>query len=684
MQGGWRGDLAPNDPSFPSSDTPEVSGLIVIDGQNRKWPGKTPYPWTKLGIPTPSTALETRGQAPRVRFLAWVRFGAGEQHLLASDGRDLWRLERYTDGSATFTENGKTVTGGDSPNWQANGIEPGMFIRCDSVGVWREIASVDSETQLTLVLGYPEAENAASYTIERWECLTPLYTTGLVTSISGTDVTGTTSGDNATAWADTNCRAGMMFKLDADDTADWTEINALDDETQIITLAESYKGEGASGAYTIRQRFSFAAAQWLRATMARHYPDSGVEDVVIVTNGVDPPLKWDGVGQFGELGGSPPMGRFITTFHNENLLVMARYKGQGGDPDEEFGVRHSNAQDFEDWSGGNAAEYRKAESTAPITGLDGSHEYLFLFREDGIHRGFYEGTGVGISWSRVSGVEGPVYPNTLVRLGGGARMADEAPNTKWCYFGRGNIYTFDGDTIVPIGDPIKRHIFESDGDCPINPNAIEAPVGTVVPRWGLAIWSFPTGTATECTHTVAYDYRNHRWFLREGGWSAAGEYRLDCEDDERWDELTGQLSAQTRVFDKSSDEPQPVMLCGDTGGNVYWLGFGVNDNGEAIHGRRKTATFPLDEYANAHEIGAVSFRTTATAGAQFTVSLYGSDNSTDPPKLDTQAVTLDANGEAMAYFRSTARYVAVEIFNGEANDEYGLIDLTVWARNLEQ
>ena len=237
-----------------------------------------------------------------------------------------------------------------------------------------------------------------------WVNRTPTYTTGTTKfTNSSTTVEGT-----GTNWSSANCWVGMKIKNDADGT--WYEVASLTDATHLELTAEYEGTTTGSDPYTLRQRRSAAGEYWMRGSVAR---DSINGDQIMVVNGVNAPLLWDGsAATFVEVGGSPPSSRFISTFHQQNLMVLAR------DASNLLRVQHSDAGDYTEWSDGLAASYDFEDSTARIVGIDGGHEYLYLFREDGIWRGFWEGTGIGISWSRISGIDGPVYPNSLVRLGG--------------------------------------------------------------------------------------------------------------------------------------------------------------------------------------------------------------------------------------------------------------------------
>jgi hypothetical protein len=493
---------------------------------------------------------------------------------------------------------------------------------------------------------------------DSWDYLTPVYIVGTAAFTHASDqVVGT-----GTGWTTGNCVPGMKIKRNADGV--WYEVKSLVPATQTITLTIPYvEAGGAAAAYTLRQRLSAAGERWLRGCLA--------QGKIIVTNGVDAPLIWDGLTDtFLPLGGSPPAGRFVTTFHQRNLLVMAR------DPNNPRRVSNSDAAVYTQWATGLAASYDFEDSVAEFMGLEGSHEYLFLLREDGAWRGFWEGFGVGISWSRVGGIDGPAYPNTVVRLGGEARMATESPTARWAWFGVGNIHGFDAENIVAIGEPVRRWIWEM-----IDPTYPDNALGASIPEWGLALWSFPVmGSQGQNAQTIAYDYLRDRWFRRDVGFSAFGAYDLSPAEVE-WDTLTGSVDEQTRIFDAVFSAPQPVCLVGDEQGYVYYLAFGATDAGAGITAQRQTRVLEGGRGAPYLTVGGVSVETTAPPGTRYAVAVLGADGGGSISVLATRVAVVDGEGLALARFAPVcARRLAIRVVNTEANQPFGVMGVTAWVR----
>jgi hypothetical protein len=480
-----------------------------------------------------------------------------------------------------------------------------------------------------------------------WTCLTPVYTTGTTTFTNGSkSVVGA-----LTSWTLSIVRPGMAIKSDVDGV--WCEVDLIDVGTQTITLKANYSGAGGAGlAYTLRQRLAASGVHWLRALIAKN--------LCLVTNGVDPPLSWDGGGgTFAQLTGAPEA-RFLTSFHQENMLVAA------GLASDALTIQNSDVDDYNEWGTGYAASYPFHATSGLIMGVDGEAEALCVFKSDAVHKGRWEGVYSNIIWRQITDVtQGPIAPKAILRIG-----------ERWAWPGDGQIYQFDGNAQAPIGAGIKEWVFGEDG---FDRTYCDRMVGVVQPRYHLAFWSFPsTGAAGVNDRSIALDWLTGEWFRADRGYTAMGSHDLSRED-VQWDTLTGSMDAQTRIFDILGTTPEPVIMVGDSQGYVYYLAWGVNDNGAAIEARRRTPLVRLGGAGRAVEVAGVVVDTTARPGSTCSVLLYGAANPSEPSLqlLENKQEQVSVDGELQARFRSAGKWFAVEIANDELNEEFGLVNVTL-------
>ena len=485
-------------------------------------------------------------------------------------------------------------------------------------------------------------------TEDDWLCITRLYVTGTATF---TPDSATVTGAD-TLWSSAEIVPGAAIKCDAD--GEWYEILSVEADGEIILTAPYAETGGAGKAYTIRCRLSSTGRDWVRATVAR--------ELFLVVNGVDTPLKWDGDTDTMELlATGAPKGRFITSYHQENLLVIARHES-----DARL-LAHSDVDDYAEWAEGYAADYPFRATPGMIMGVDGVAESLYLFKQDGVFEGRWTGSYTRMQWSQFTGVtDGPIAAKSLLRWG-----------NFWGYFGEASIYAFDGHEELDIGEAVREWVFGEDG---LDRAYADRVVGVIQPRWNLAIWTFPiTGSEGVPARTVAYDYKRGRWYRSDSGYVAMGEHDLSRED-VQWDSLSGSMDAQTRIFDSLGTVPEPVILVSDTEGYVYYLAWGVNDNGRPISAHRRTPLVRIGGPGRATEIEKVVVDTTARAGTRCVVSLYGSENGIEPGLLKARAVTVSAAGELTAYFRQAPTWAAVQVANEQSNEELGVISATIFQK----
>ncbi|HEY4716356.1 MAG TPA: hypothetical protein VII00_04555 [bacterium] len=137
----------------------------------------------------------------------------------------------YTTGTVAVTNNNTSVTG-TGTTW-LNTVQPGWKFRVDTNGNWYTVASVASDTSLTLTTAYfGSTASGQAYTLYAAGNPTANFTNG------STTVTG-----NGTSWpASMN---GWYIKNDSNGV--WYLINSVSSATQ-ITLSSAYAGATMSGA----------------------------------------------------------------------------------------------------------------------------------------------------------------------------------------------------------------------------------------------------------------------------------------------------------------------------------------------------------------------------------------------------------------------------------------------------
>jgi hypothetical protein len=505
----------------------------------------------------------------------------------------------------------------------------------------------------TTILVVSDGRDLFKFNADVWNCITPIHTTG--TADFGNLGNKKIVTGNGTTWVTDGIQPGMAIKCD--DDAVWYEIDTVDGETQ-ITLTEDYTDTGGTTKdYTIRMRRSITGERWISFETALNK--------LIVVNGVDPTLEWDGAAsQMTELANAP-IGRFVTAFHQENFLVIGRMNT------DQLLIQNSEIGDYTVWDGtGYSGEYPFKSSEGLITGLDGHSEYLWVLKSDGAWQGRWTGAYSQIQWHQETAViDGPIVPTSYLRLGETA-----------AWFGNAKIWSFDGHNAEEIGRPVREYVFAEDG---LDRDYLDSVVSEVQIAWSLAFWSFPIdGSGGIPARTVVYDWAADQWFISDIGYSSFGRVDLN-RSDVQWDTLTGTMDAQTRIFDQLGSTPEPVVLAGDEQGYLYYLAWAVREPGITTPASRCHPLIQPAGVGRASEVAEVVIDTTAWPGATFICRLLGSERALgyesgiSPDVLDARTAVVGDDGTINFYLRSASKWWAVEISNINPQDEFGLIATNV-------
>ena len=154
-------------------------------------------------------------------------------------------LQVISAGTVTVSTGNKGVLGFNT-NWSLAGVEAGDKFRVDSDGVWYDIATVDSATQLTLTSDFTGTNySLTNYSIRKNESVSVTNGSAIVTG------TGTN-------WLSTVglIAPGDKFKIDSNGT--WYTIATVDTDTQ-LTLTANYAGQTTSAAFFTLRNTSTAA-----------------------------------------------------------------------------------------------------------------------------------------------------------------------------------------------------------------------------------------------------------------------------------------------------------------------------------------------------------------------------------------------------------------------------------------
>jgi hypothetical protein len=172
------------------------------------------------------------------------------------------------------------------------------------------------------------------------------------------------------------------------------------------------------------------------------------DNTLVITNGVDTILEWDGSTMTALGGLTNIVAKFAVPFYD--TLVFANITDTGtANP---IRVMWSEIGDIEDYSSGNAGNLDLTDDPEPITFMGLLGDRLFVFKQNSIWEIFLvnEATVGGNLFDKrlVNGTKGTSAPGSVVSLG-----------DRLIFLGNDDIYSFDGEQLQPIMAQVTPWIF---------------------------------------------------------------------------------------------------------------------------------------------------------------------------------------------------------------------------------
>lgn len=249
-------------------------------------------------------------------------------------------------------------------------------------------------------------------------------------------------------------------------------------------------------------------------------------NIICVSNGVDNIKKWTGTGSLSDLGGSPPVAKFIQEY--KTYLVCANIKG-GTDIDQ--GVQWSDTADPEEWASGNAGAVDLIEDGEPITGLGLFGDYICVHKKSSVYLGYPVSSTAVFRFDRKNTEIGTIANGSIVNC----------PTGEQVFLAYDGIHIFNGVTAPLIPSPVNREILEN-----LNKGYAHKAWGMLVQEENEVWIGVPIGgqvigeTVYKYNYLTGYCYKD----LRTGincAWLASTSAGLnwdDFPDSVTWDDIT--------------------------------------------------------------------------------------------------------------------------------------------------
>lgn len=167
------------------------------------------------------------------------------------------------------------------------------------------------------------------------------------------------------------------------------------------------------------------------------------DTILCISNGKDAIRKWAGSGNTADLGGTPPVAKFIQEY--ATYLVCANIAG-GTDIDQR--VQWSDTANPEEWVNGNAGAVDLVEDGEAITGLNVYGNFICVHKKTSIYLGSLVSTSAIFRFDRKNTEVGTIANNSIVNL----------PTGEQIFLGVDGIHLFNGISAPLISSPINDEI----------------------------------------------------------------------------------------------------------------------------------------------------------------------------------------------------------------------------------
>jgi hypothetical protein len=221
--------------------------------------------------------------------------------------------------------------------------------------------------------------------------------------------------------------------------ADWFTVLTVDSDTG-LTLTED-AGAIVDGPYTVRKRLTAQFLDWWDTAVFLNDGTDG-KDYLVLTNGIDPIMKWDGSSPSVEDAGLPFRAKAVCLW--ANMLIYGNLL-QAGDIKPTSVINSDIGKPF-DVSGGLSEQFVVHSNSDGITSMRPLGDNLTIYCSNTVVLAQFLGDPLIFAFRMVIQGYGPIGPNMVADFGDYHE-----------FLGADSLYTFDGG----VGDYTDSHVWRS-------------------------------------------------------------------------------------------------------------------------------------------------------------------------------------------------------------------------------
>lgn len=299
--------------------------------------------------------------------------------------------------------------------------------------------------------------------------------------------------------------------------------------------------------------------------------------ILVITNGIDNIRKWTASGNTSDLGGSPPVARFVQEY--KTYLVAANIAG-GTDVNQR--VQWSDTADPENWSTGNSGSIDLVEDGEAITGLNLFGSYLCVHKEHSIYLGYLVSSSAIFLFDRKSTGVGTIANGSIQNL----------PSGEQIFLAKDGLYLFNGVNCRTLSEAVNEEIRDS-----INAEYAKK-AWSVLVRSKKEVWiGIPLGDSSYGETVYKYNYENGT-ILKDTRPNINAVWIGESTAGLTWDEMQGTWDEQSARWDGAGlAKGADVINISDINGFTYKISESTkDDNGSAV-----TAVWVTKDYQDSQQ-----------------------------------------------------------------------------------
>lgn len=291
-------------------------------------------------------------------------------------------------------------------------------------------------------------------------------------------------------------------------------------------------------------------------------------DWVIISNGIDPIYRWDGVSSNFVALQCPFKASLIKTF--ANCLVLASTVESGIKCPQR--VRWSALGQPEKWDGEGTGFFDVAQTPDFITALEFFQNYLVIYKERSIYLASYVGPPFYFEvQQRINGI-GAISSRAVANLG-----------DRHLFVAQDDIYQFNGVSAEKIGGPIRDEMFSLID--PQRQGMVQAILDT---EFSEVIFVIPSTDGKRIVYV--YNYREGTWAKRNLPIVSWAEFI--SSNSPRIDDLSQPIDTYNRPIDsRDALALAPLRLFGGEDGYIYVYGQDDSYDGAPFESMMQTKLF---------------------------------------------------------------------------------------------